>query len=153
MLACGPCNQRFKRNLFPLADQSRRATCHREDVLDEEPLLINPADDEPLEFLTFESARVVAVDGNPRGIATIDVCGLDDPDLFEQRLEKLVTLQTLANIIYAAPKLADSIEGQQLVRDAFAYLERSVSAVGEFAGMARAAVRSGLIPIPDSSPL
>ena len=153
LLSCGPCNQRFKRNLFPLTDELRRATCHREDVLDEEPLLIHPAVEDPEEFLAFERARVVAIDGNPRAIATIDICGLDDSDLFEQRLDELKKLQMMADILHVATKLADSVEGQRVVRDAFAYLQRSVSDAGEFAGMARAAVRAGLIDIPDSSPL
>jgi hypothetical protein len=30
LLACGPCNQRHKGNLFPLADPSRRVTSHKD---------------------------------------------------------------------------------------------------------------------------
>ena len=41
LLACSSCNQRFKRNLFPLADPSQRAESHAADINLEEPLLIN----------------------------------------------------------------------------------------------------------------
>ncbi len=41
--ACPLCNQRYKKNRFPLRDPAARARSHRDDVSREEPLFINPA--------------------------------------------------------------------------------------------------------------
>ena len=53
LFCCRLCNQQFKRNHFPLADPARRARSHRDDIGQEEPLLINPAIEDPAAFLEF----------------------------------------------------------------------------------------------------
>jgi hypothetical protein len=52
-LACALCNQSFKKNLFPLADPTRRARSHLDDLAAEQPMLIHPADEEPNAFIGF----------------------------------------------------------------------------------------------------
>src|ERR1044072_3069439 len=42
-LACQLCNQRFKKNLFPLTNPTRRATSHTHHLRKENPLFINPS--------------------------------------------------------------------------------------------------------------
>lgn len=52
----------------------------------EQPLLLYPYHDEPFQFLRFGKAGVVtAIDGNPRGMATIRMLGLDRRELMEER--------------------------------------------------------------------
>ena len=42
LFCCQLCNQRFKRNHFPLIDPSQRAKSHNDEIGNEQPLLINP---------------------------------------------------------------------------------------------------------------
>jgi hypothetical protein len=69
-MACGPCNQRLKGNLFPLLQPERRARSHRDDIGHEEPLLLHPRDDEPSHHIGFRQEVAFAVDGSVRGQAT-----------------------------------------------------------------------------------
>lgn len=75
-LSCTPCNQRFKRNLFPLQTPTRRARSHKDDVTAEAPLLLDPAVDDPEAFISFREEVPYAVEGNARGEATIRILGL-----------------------------------------------------------------------------
>jgi hypothetical protein len=56
ILMCGLCNENYKKAKFPLVDESKRATAAKtiEETKDEQPLLFNPAEEEPLYF--FELA-------------------------------------------------------------------------------------------------
>jgi len=56
ILMCHLCNTRYKASKFPLVDDSKRATQAktREETEDEQPLLFNPAEENPLDF--FELA-------------------------------------------------------------------------------------------------
>ena len=64
ILMCSLCNNRYKKAKFPLVDESKRATGARtiEDTEEEEPLLFNPAEEDPLYF--FELAFVRTEVGN-----------------------------------------------------------------------------------------
>ena len=96
-LSCALCNQRFKRNLFPLADPSKRARTHHDDLTQEEPLLIDPARDEPDDHIYFDRERIRA--RTERGAATIRVLGLDRSELNKIRRERYAELKySLTNI-------------------------------------------------------
>ena len=75
LFCCQLCNQRFKRNHFPLADETKRARSHHEDIKNEQPLLIHPAQDDPGMFLEFNEEYLRAINGNQRGKATIEILG------------------------------------------------------------------------------
>ncbi|GAB6139278.1 hypothetical protein JCM14076_00070 [Methylosoma difficile] len=64
ILMCSLCNNRYKKAKFPLVDESKRATgaINLEDTKEEEPLLFNPAEEDPLYF--FELAFVQTEVGN-----------------------------------------------------------------------------------------
>ena len=51
--SCQLCNQRFKRNLFPLRDGRRRARSHTHRLDKEEPLLVDPAEQDPSKYIGF----------------------------------------------------------------------------------------------------
>lgn len=96
-LSCQLCNQRFKRNLFPLVDPSKRARTHHDDLKQEEPLLIDPARDDPDEHLYFDRERIRA--RTNKGATTIRVLGLDRPELNKMRRERYAELRRdLTNI-------------------------------------------------------
>ncbi|HWM54002.1 MAG TPA: hypothetical protein VNO20_01240 [Solirubrobacterales bacterium] len=83
-----------KGNLFPLADESKRATAPDEEAT-EEPLLLDPTRDDPEEHLEFILEGVIRPaprgDGeSERGRATIDVLGLSRPELVRSRRDRQI---------------------------------------------------------------
>ncbi len=108
-LACAICNQRFKENLFPLRTPARRARNHLQDVSQEEPLLLDPAVDDPESFISFRKEVPYAVGGNARGRATIKHLGLQRAALAERRRDHLEMLKALKVIAaQTGPKAAQA---------------------------------------------
>lgn len=126
LFSCPICNREHKRNLFPLSQPGRRARTHRDDLAEEEPLLINPAEEDPASYIGFRREIAFAIDENQKGRTTIDVLKLNRPDLTESRLTVYKRMQTLA-----ALKV-----GGELLRE-FAQSDR------QYAGMACAAIAAG----------
>ena len=141
LLSCSTCNQRYKRNLFPLSDPARRATSHHGDTAGEDPLLIDPSEQDPEEYVSFRREIPYPIDRNPYGTATIEVLGLRREGLNERRRELLSKLARLHELVQSADRLPDSM--QPLVERARQVLARAVTDAAEFASMARAAARAG----------
>jgi len=59
ILMCNLCNERYKKSKFPLLDESKRAINAKkmDDVIDEEPLLFNPTEEDPLHFFELAFRR------------------------------------------------------------------------------------------------
>lgn len=140
---CQLCNQQFKGNRFPLAKPARRAKSHRDDVSQEEPLLINPAIENPGDFLEFREYVIHPIDGDPRGKATIEILGLNREKMAEKRLDVLVKLKALlkAREYFALRIIGDpDRETMDLVAEIDELLMRSVGDSAEYAAMVRAAI-------------
>jgi uncharacterized protein (TIGR02646 family) len=88
-LSCQLCNQRNKKNYFPLANEEQRALNHNYDVDDEHPLFVHPISDNPEDFIEFNENEPRAINGNSRGDITITKLGLDRKELNEQRKRTL----------------------------------------------------------------
>ena len=146
---CTLCNQRFKRNHFPLEDATRRAVSHHDDIETEQPLLIHPEVDDPASFLEFEEEYIRAIDGHPRGEATIEILGLNRAEIVEKRRDVLDPIRDLLDCRELIARRAEKDpgpEGQRLLRaiddliERYAEKYRSDSA--EYAAMIRAALRT-----------
>lgn len=126
---CGPCNT-HKGNLFPLADESKRATSHHIPVQQEDPYMLDPGGvKDPRHHITFNKELVEWLDDY--GWHTIDACRLGRSTLNEKR-KKL-----LSDLDYHIVKIVN----QQLypaddVRKSRQFLKRSRSAKGEFSAAA-----------------
>jgi uncharacterized protein (TIGR02646 family) len=128
---CQLCNQRFKKNLFPLADPSRRARSHRDDLAAEEPMLIHPGDDDPSALIGFRQEVAFAIDGGQRGQATVDILRLNREELVERRWDRLRLLQASRDLLRLQPtRTKETRRVRQLLEDA----TRSDT---EYASMAR----------------
>ena len=103
LLSCEKCNQRYKRNYFPLANDAR-AFSHHNDIGAEEPLFIHPGKEDAEALITFNEEVPVAVNGNIRGTATIKRLGLDRELLNEQRREKLNLIRDLYELANGFPE-------------------------------------------------
>ncbi|TAE31633.1 MAG: hypothetical protein EAZ91_07290 [Cytophagales bacterium] len=96
--ACQKCNEVYKRNYFPLADESKRALSHTNDCLLEDSLILHPELDNPEDHITFVDEVVKSRNQSVKGRETIKRTGLDREKLNDSRLEYLETLRVLAII-------------------------------------------------------
>ncbi len=129
--SCQICNQRYKKNLFPLRNPDRRARSHHDDVSAEEALFIDPGAMNPEDYISFRQEYPYPIDGNDLGRTTIEALGLDRETLAERRRDRLETL-----LLLKALAESDSPEAD----DARDYLHRSIQDSAEYAAMARAAL-------------
>jgi hypothetical protein len=82
-----------KWNFFPLADETQRAP--GEEVR-EEPLLINPVEDDPVTDLRLDASGVFSArNGSTRGQTCIEVLGLNDRGLPGERAKVYANVQRL----------------------------------------------------------
>ena len=89
LLSCSECNRSCKKNNFPLMDESQRNVLQR-DVSSEQPLLINPGEEDPSDHIEFNRwiALPKIIDGaeDIKGAKTIEVMKLNTrPDLVKKR--------------------------------------------------------------------
>jgi uncharacterized protein (TIGR02646 family) len=137
--ACQLCNQRFKKNLFPLEEGTPRARSHRDNPADEKPLLIDPAQEEPEHHLGFRAEIAYPVDDSAKGQTTIDALGLNRPELTEIRRDRLRTFRLLLRTLREwreqepTPLIRSQIERLE------AELQKWIQDGAEYAAMMRAA--------------
>jgi uncharacterized protein (TIGR02646 family) len=133
---CQICNQRHKKSLFPLADASARARSPR-NVAREKPLFIDPSLDDPSAHITFHGEFAVAINGSPRGAATIDGLQLNRRELVEERRQWLDAMRFLLKFradLEDWRRPEDREELERLRR----YLAGAAADQSEYAAMARA---------------
>ncbi len=102
-LACQLCNQRFKRNLFPLVDESKRALNPTYDINDEEPLFIHPEKIDPELHITFDGAFITPKNGSLKGEVTIKSLDLERIELYENRNEIYALIDSLIKLYRLVP--------------------------------------------------
>lgn len=94
--ACKVCNQEYKKNFFPLVDETKRAYSHNSDWRNEDSLIVHPYFDIPENHIEFVSEIAKPKNNSLKGKVTIELVGLNDPKLVEQRFEYLKVLKQLA---------------------------------------------------------
>lgn len=142
LLSCSACNQRHKKNLFPLVNPDNRATSHTDNVDTEEPLFIHPAQINPEQYISFRKEVPYAIGGNRLAKETIAALGLDREILNEVRRSELNNLIFMQKILVLRLDYSKSTEGQEILLYAENYLADAVVDKSEFAGMARAAAKN-----------
>ncbi|RIV22601.1 hypothetical protein DYU11_16460 [Fibrisoma montanum] len=95
--SCQICNQRYKKNYFPLEDETQRAKNHTFDYEAEVCQLVHPSKDNPEDHITFN--RHVPVAKDKRGKLSINGYGIDRPKLNTLREAHL---QNVRNNIFLA---------------------------------------------------
>jgi len=143
LLCCGPCNQRHKRNLFPLSNPDYRARTHHEAIELELPMFINPASVEPEEHIMFRREIPFAATGSSSGKCTIDALQLDREILNERRRDRLDLLMSIFDLIVMLrnqSNISDHIVMRLRLYERL--LEEAVQDDSEYASMARSAARA-----------
>lgn len=145
---CQLCNQRFKENLFPLANPRQRAKSHHDVITKETPLFINPEED-PSAHLGFRKEYLFAVKNSRRGRTTIEALGLNRPELVERRRDNLAIVLRLAESTKLLEQQIqqDTAKGlpvpqkfvQQVTKNS-AELARRTTDAAEYSAMAHAAL-------------
>jgi len=141
LLSCQICNQRYKKNYFPLRDNNTRALSHTADIHAEDPLFIHPVLDDPELYITFREEVPIAIDSNDRGLATIEKLGLNRELLNEQRRKDLKQLKQLYTIARGIPDTTPEIknEAKEYITDSY---NESLRDDTEYAAMKRAFFRN-----------
>jgi len=141
---CQICNQRHKKNLFPLLRPKRRARSHGDSIADEEPLFISPSEPQVEKLIRFREEYPYAVRGNRRAKATIEQLGLTREDLAEKRKDYLTLLRIVIgnhSVLLAQfpddPRPAD-VEAQLTANEQS--LRDRLEVAAEYTAMARAAI-------------
>ncbi|QDK78258.1 hypothetical protein EXU85_06460 [Spirosoma sp. KCTC 42546] len=96
---CQICNQVYKKNYFPLADESKRANSHKDDYTVEESLILHPAIDSIDDHLVFEAEIIKPKNGSRKGKETIKRTGLNREFLLKERFEHLRKLRFLEDVV------------------------------------------------------
>lgn len=133
--SCQLCNQQFKKNVFPVRDNRSRAHPKTRNIANEEPLLIDPATQDPATFIGFRDEYAFAVSGCPEGETTIEALGLNRDKLVEHRAERLESIRAIVEL--CALLRADPAKLAEL-QDWEAKLEAKKRDTAEYAAMARA---------------
>lgn len=117
-LACQLCNQRHKRNLFPLITPNHRAQENQNDTSGEDPLFLHPSEDDPGTHIGFREEVAFPVSDSRRGRATIDSLGLNRSQLYEVRRDVYDNVFGTVNTILRTLKTSEgSAEERSILLD------------------------------------
>ncbi len=129
-LACQRCNEREKQDLFPLEINSPRASNHNIDVSLENPMFLDPQNDDPEDHIEFNDQYIRAKSN--RGKTTISELGLDRSDLESRREEKLDDIRALEDSMLSSIGLPNE---ERTRENFFGRLRHYVSGQGEYSNM------------------
>lgn len=146
LFSCQLCNQRYKKNLFPLLDPASRATNHHDDIARESAVFIDPSAEDPETSITFRAEVARGVDPDNRGDDTIAALDLNRRELLERRRDRYTGQKLLFQLILVASAQPDNVQLAGLARDAERALSQAQADDAEYAAMVRAAVSSDFDP-------
>lgn len=91
LIACKNCNESYKKAHFPLEDESKRAYNRDDSIQKEQPLLINPLEENPSQFIEYDLPEkdkpimIKAIGRCRRGEKTIELTGINSKEVMEER--------------------------------------------------------------------
>ncbi|WP_295879112.1 hypothetical protein [uncultured Thiohalocapsa sp.] len=141
LFSCQLCNQRFKKNLFPLIDPAARARNHKDALRREAPVMVDPSKEDPADYIGFRAEVAYGLDGTGgRGEQTLNALGLNRVELVEVRRDKLKYLHAFGQIVRTAADHPQNAALREVAERAQQQLDRAVHDSAEFAGMVRGTV-------------
>ncbi len=123
LMACEICNQKYKRDFFPVEDEGKRAPIGAtgEELIKENALLIDPAFDNPAEHLAFEESGMIRP-LTTKGKVTVDIIGLNREELVSRRK------QAAQNLLHRLETLKDARDFKgRLIQELVAFVRELYS--------------------------
>lgn len=114
LVSCEMCNRTHKGTWFPLRNPAARAKTPADNIDAEEPLLINPALQDPRNHIRFKADAPEGLDDIGR--TTIKVLGLRRKDLQEARLEQFNKIKMNFGLVYLKALAAFFEQDEELKR-------------------------------------
>ncbi|CAG1022843.1 hypothetical protein DOJK_01937 [Patescibacteria group bacterium] len=144
LFCCAICNQQYKKNLFPLLDDTKRARNHHNDITQEEPLLINPSSINPEEHIGFREQIAYPIKDSIYGKTTIDTLGLNREQLKEKRFTELAEIEVLIDLLKALNTQANhnTVEVQNTIKQTEKYLKNKILPSAEYSAMVKSYLSS-----------
>ncbi len=146
---CPTCNRSYKKDFFPMFDESKRAHSHLDEISLEEPLFIHPEKNDPEKYIEYRGYKPHAINNNKKGRITIQKTGLDRDFFSEDRYqwyqmyktvyESIETLSTLLKNGKIEPAMKQEFKNQ-LIRNQ-KKLEDAQKDKAQYASMIRCAVK------------
>lgn len=142
LISCSECNQNGQKgNLFPI--NGVRAITPSCKLTLEDKVIIDPAEEDPTKFISFNKEVPVGVDHLGRGNLNISIFKLKDRADLSGRLERLRLYETTKMIAdFKSPVQHIS---QKNINDAKHFLNKAKASKEPFSGMIRENIRKGLI--------
>jgi uncharacterized protein (TIGR02646 family) len=134
LFCCEICNRRNKKNLFPLFVPDDRMYMGVETGVVELPVFIDPASENPEDYIAFRGDVIFSKNDNLRGLETIKALDLNREALRSRRQEWLIALRALSFVS------TSSEASSELRAQAYEVLNRAITAAGEFTLAARTAI-------------
>lgn len=139
LFTCQLCNQRYKKNFFPIRRVEFRAKNHHQssNLLKEKPFFINPLTENPRLLINFFGATAIGVDKNNRGKKTIDALGINRKgnsvsDLYEMRYTHYNLVKYCAHL---SSLVADKQTSQTMIDQAKAHMKEYRSSLSQYSAM------------------
>ena len=117
LLSCQVCNQRYKKNYFPLSTPANRALNHRGNILYEDPQFIHPVIDQPEDHIEFNEEIPKPKDTSLKGQITIEKLGLDRELLNEQRRQKFNSIILIYSLAKGHPETDQKEAAKSFIKE------------------------------------
>jgi uncharacterized protein (TIGR02646 family) len=142
LISCQLCNQEFKKNRFPLLNPTRRAKSHKHDIGREKPYLVNPCNEDPSGFISFNESIPIGIDAEGRGAETIRILGLDREAMNGERLTRLSELKLKLRAIQVIEEMeSPDVPLLQLLDEFKREVDAWVAKTSPYAAMCRCAIQ------------
>ncbi len=147
LFACKTCNEDHKITHFPLLPHGQRSTGERTSLADEHPILINPIDENPEDFIEYSwftigknglLVKMNGTDPDGRGEQTITIAGLNRTPLMRERATRIRRMDLIIEMVKIGQKHPD-LSVADLARD---MIQDLTSGGSKFAGFHRAYFRA-----------
>lgn len=137
--SCQICNQGFKKNHFPIEEETNRAKNHTFDYLKERPLLIHPSLDNPEDYITFNRHVPTPITKSKRGDLSITSYGIDRPSLNRIReayLQNVENNRALSSVDLATITDDECQQYSQIMHQPWPVLRELILKAKEFVAVA-----------------